>query len=86
MLFDNKVLSNKLTSDEAIKEDDKRISEGIWKLVDQADIVIAHNGSQFDVPNLNTRFLLNDLPPPKLYQTIDTLRVAKKQCWKVWAL
>jgi DNA polymerase elongation subunit (family B) len=78
-LFEKKVMSDRLTSKEAINEDDKRIVKSLWKLLDEADIVIAHNGDNFDVPNLNTRFLLNDIPPPRLYQQIDTLRVAKKQ-------
>jgi DNA polymerase elongation subunit (family B) len=78
-LFEETVMSDRLTSKEAINEDDKRIVKSLWKLLDEADIVIAHNGDNFDVPNLNTRFLLNDIPPPRLYQQIDTLRVAKKQ-------
>jgi len=78
-LFEETVLSDGLTSKEVLEEDDKRIVKSLWKLLDEADIVIAHNGNNFDVPNLNTRFLLNDIPPPRLYQQIDTLRIAQKQ-------
>ncbi len=78
-LFEKEVMSDGLISKEAILEDDKRIIKSLWKLLDEADVVIAHNSFNFDIPNLNTRFLLNNLPPPRLYQQIDTLRVARKQ-------
>jgi DNA polymerase III epsilon subunit-like protein len=51
----------------------------MWHLLDQADIVIAHNGDNFDMPNLNTRFLFHGFPPPSYYKTIDTFKVAKAQ-------
>jgi hypothetical protein len=77
-LFDDTIMSDRLTGNEARREDDSRIVKSLWKLLDQADIVIAHNIS-FDVPNMNTRFVVNDLPPTNPYQTIDTMLVAKKQ-------
>jgi hypothetical protein len=43
-------------------------------MVNQADIVIAHNGEKFDIPRLNTRFIINGLMPPLPYQQIDTLK------------
>lgn len=66
------------TPQEARARDDKRVLEGIWKLIDQADIIIAHNGDRFDIKKLNTRFILNSMPPPASYQSIDTLKVAKR--------
>ena len=78
-LFSDIVLSDKLTRKEALNEDDKRITERLWQLFDEADIIIAHNGGKFDVPNMNTRFLVIGLRPPSSYQIIDTLLVARKQ-------
>ncbi len=78
-LGDSKLISMRLTGDEAIREDDSRIVAGIWGLLDEADIVIAHNGDMFDIPNLNTRFLINGLSPTRPYRTIDTLKVAQRQ-------
>lgn len=78
-LFDDTLISQRLTGKEARKEDDSRIVEGLWKLLDEADIVIAHNGDGFDIPNMNTRFVVLGLPPPSPYQTIDTMLVARKQ-------
>jgi len=69
-------LSDSLTPSEAISGDDKRICKSIWKLLDRADVVIAHNGDRFDMPRLNTRFLYYKMGPPMPYQTIDTLKQA----------
>jgi DNA polymerase elongation subunit (family B) len=78
-LYDDTIMSARLTGKEAVNEDDSRITRGLWKLLDEADIVIAHNGDGFDVPNMNTRFIVNGLNPPSPYQTIDTMLVARKQ-------
>lgn len=78
-LHDDHVMSDVLTGKEAKVEDDKRIVKSLWKLIDEADITIAHNGIHFDTPNINTRFLLNGLPPTRPYKQIDTLYIAKKQ-------
>lgn len=72
-------MSDRLKSKEALGEDDSRIVKSLWALLDQADIVISHNGSSFDLPNINVRFLINNLDPPSPYQSIDTYNIAKKQ-------
>ncbi len=73
------VMSARLTSDEAKAEDDKRIVKSLWSLLDEADIVIAHNAAGFDVPKMKARFIINNLPPTSPYQVIDTLLVARKE-------
>jgi len=73
-LYSDETISDKLTADEACDMDDKRLLEDIWNLMNDADIIIAHNGDKFDIPKLNTRFLLNGYNPPAPYQTIDTLK------------
>jgi len=78
-LFEDKVYSAKLKPKEVLDQDDKRIIEGIWKLVNEADIVIAHNGEKFDMPKLNSRFIINGLNPPLPYQQIDTLKHIRRQ-------
>jgi hypothetical protein len=42
-----------------------------WKLIDDADAVLHYNGKRFDVPHLNTEFLLANLLPPSPYSQID---------------
>jgi len=77
-LFDDTIMSDRLTSKEALQEDDSRIVKSIWKLLDEADIVIGHNIVKFDIKTLNTRFIRNGLTPPTPYQTIDTYLHARK--------
>jgi hypothetical protein len=78
-LFEKNVKSMRLTGEEAINEDDSRITKGLWELINEADILIAHNGDHFDVRHMNSRFLLSGLMPPAPYQTIDTLKHTRKQ-------
>jgi hypothetical protein len=78
-LFEDKVYSGKLTGKEAIAQDDKRIMKCMWELLNQADIVITHNGEKFDVPKLNTRFITNGFAPPLPYSQIDIYKQAKRQ-------
>ena len=78
-LFDDTIMSERLTGKEARAEDDSRLVKSLWSLLNEADIVIAHNGDHFDVPNMNTRFIVHNLPPTSPYQTIDTMLVARKQ-------
>jgi uncharacterized protein YprB with RNaseH-like and TPR domain len=61
-----------------IIEDDKKILRGIWKLLDEADIVVTQNGKSFDVKKLNARFIIHGFQPPSSFKHIDTLRLAKK--------
>lgn len=78
-LFSAETMAEFVTPAEARKRDDSRIVKKLWKLVDEADVIISHNGNQFDIPKINTRFILNGLKPPHPYQTIDTRKVAYKQ-------
>jgi len=77
-LFDSKTMCDVLTPEEAIKKDDKRICQSIWKLINDANILIGHNLLKFDLPKLNTRFIIHGFAPPLPYNTIDTLLIARK--------
>jgi len=77
-LFADGTLSDKLISTEVKEEDDKRICESLWKLLDEAQIVIGHNCKKFDIKKVNTRFLKHGMVPPSSYKVIDTLEHAKK--------
>lgn len=67
-------MSDILSQKEIKERDDKRICTSIWNLIDQADIIMAHNAVRFDVRKLNSRFMIHGMNPPSPYQTIDTLR------------
>lgn len=57
---------------------DKKMLEGIWKLLDEADFVVGQNSKKFDVKKLNARFIMHGMKPPSSYKQIDTLTIAKK--------
>jgi len=77
-LLDDQIFSDVLHPEEAKAHNDARICKSIWKLVNEADIIIAHNGKQFDMKRLNARFMLNGLKPPAPYLIIDTLIESRK--------
>lgn len=60
-------------------EDDSKILKGIWKLMDEADIIITQNGISFDIKKLNARFILNGMKPPSSSKQVDTKRIASKK-------
>jgi len=78
-LFDDNVIAHVLTEDELINRDDERISRELWKLMDSADIIIAHNAERFDIRKSNSKFLKHELNLPSPYQVIDTLKHVKKR-------
>lgn len=78
-LEEDATYSSVLTSKEILHEDDSRIVKNLWILLDEADIIIAHNGKNFDIPKINSRFILCGCVPPSPYKQIDTLEVVKKQ-------
>jgi uncharacterized protein YprB with RNaseH-like and TPR domain len=57
---------------------DKKILSPLWKLLDAADIVVAHNGRRFDRKKINARLILNGFKPPSPYKLVDTLLEARK--------
>lgn len=58
--------------------DDRALVRDLYKLIDEADIVVAHNAVDFDVKVANARFLAHGFPPPSPYKIIDTKREMKK--------
>ena len=73
------ILHDRLTSTEATTSDDHRIAMSLRNLIDEADIVIAHNGKKFDIKRLNTRLIVNDILQPSPYRVIDTLQAVKNK-------
>lgn len=60
-------------------ENDKPLLQDIWKLLDEADVIITQNGKKFDEKKLNARFILSGMAPPSPFKHIDTLEIAKKK-------
>lgn len=59
-------------------EDDTKTLQGIWDLLNQADVVITQNGKAFDQKKLNARFILQGFQPPGTFKHIDTKVIASK--------
>lgn len=57
---------------------DKHVVEALRSLFDEADVVIAHNGNQFDQKLSQARMMAHKLAPPSPYKQVDTKLVAKR--------
>jgi len=58
-------------------KDDKRILKKLWALLNEADIVVTHNGRKFDSRRINARFMVHGMPPPAPYKHFDTYQLIK---------
>lgn len=59
-------------------QDDKRLVQGLADLLNEAEIVITQNGTNFDVKKLNARAVINGLPPIKPCKHTDILKEGRK--------
>lgn len=78
-LGDIDVVSDVLTPEEAINKNDIRIVRSLWTILNNADIVIAHNGDHFDIPFFRGRLLKHRISNPSYFKSVDTCKVAKSQ-------
>lgn len=58
---------------------DHVLLQNLWKLLDEADIVIGQNVKRFDLKKINARMVMAGMPPYSPVRVIDTLDVAKKR-------
>lgn len=59
------------------KQDDSKLLEQLWRMMDESDIIVAHNGDKFDIKKTNARFIINGMGPPSPCKSIDTLKIAR---------
>ncbi len=57
---------------------DRGVIEQTREWLDQADMIIAHNGNRFDVPVLNYGMFRHGLTPPSPYRKVDTCKASQK--------
>lgn len=76
-LGDSKIMYEDQRNNKNI-EDDKKILQKLWILLDEADVVITQNGKSFDHKKVNARFIQHGMKPPSTYKIIDTKLIAKK--------
>ncbi len=58
---------------------DKSLAKAAWKILDEADVIIAHNGDRFDIRKLRAKFIEHGMAPPSPIKSIDTRKIARSQ-------
>lgn len=61
------------------KAEDLYVARRLAALFDRADVTVAHNGDRFDRRKANVRFRANGIDPPSPYQTVDTLKISRRE-------
>lgn len=61
------------------EKNEEAVVKKLWELFNEADVLLAHNGDKFDQRYTNGRFLKYGLPQPSPYDTIDTLKIARRK-------
>lgn len=56
---------------------DRIAVKAMWKAIEEADVIVAHNCDRFDFPTIKTRAEFFKLNPIVYKRTVDTLKVAK---------
>lgn len=57
----------------------KTMIKNAWRLLDEADHVVSYYGSGYDIPRLNTEFMVARLGPPQPYHHTDLFREVSKR-------
>jgi uncharacterized protein YprB with RNaseH-like and TPR domain len=58
--------------------DDRHLCKELFRYLDEADVVCAHNGDRFDLPLIMGRFWMNGIHKPSPFDTIDTLKAMRQ--------
>jgi len=61
------------------KDDDTDITLDLITFINEADMIIAHNGDEFDLKQIRARAVVNGLRPPSPVKMIDTLKIARRE-------
>jgi DNA polymerase elongation subunit (family B) len=74
---EKKVHYNDLSKSKDI-HNDKKLLQDLWKLLDEADVVIGQNSVAFDIKKIKARMLIHNMKPPSSFKQIDTMLLSKK--------
>jgi hypothetical protein len=58
-------------------DNERNLVEDLYCLLNEANVVVAHNAVRFDVKKVNSRILYYGLPKPHPYKVVDTLKIAR---------
>lgn len=70
---------DKIVYEENRKKNDRKIVQSMFKLLDEADVVVAHYGKKFDLPTIIGRGVVHGFTPPSPYIVVDTKEVASRE-------
>jgi len=59
--------------------DDRHVCDVLHDILSHADVIIAHNGDQFDIKFTEARMMIHGLPPLPPILKIDTLKTARNR-------
>jgi hypothetical protein len=59
--------------------DDRNVCKRLHEVLSSADVLVAHNGDEYDIKFAKGRMLVHGMPPLPPILSIDTLKVARKQ-------
>lgn len=57
---------------------DRSLTKELWKILDQAEIVIGHNSVDFDNKKARAKFVEHGLIPPSPFKSVDTKLIARQ--------
>ena len=77
ILGETKIYSDIMTPKEAIERNSFRVVSTLRSFLEKVDIVIAHNGDEFDIKTFNSELIYYEMKPLK-YRSIDTLKLIRK--------
>lgn len=61
------------------KGDDKKMVKEFYKIIEEADEVVSHNGDKFDLKWIRTRFLVYGFVGMPEIKSIDTLKISRSK-------
>ncbi len=56
---------------------DRAVVQSLWDMIDEADMIVAHNGNRFDIKKVTARAITLGIKPHKPVKLIDTMLIAK---------
>lgn len=62
---------------DALLDIDRKVVSSLWDVLQEADMIVAHNGDKFDMRKVGARAIQHGLMPLSSVKQIDTMKIAK---------
>ena len=60
------------------EESEQVVLEKLWDMLNEADVVVGHNGKRFDVAKINAKFFEYGMDPTSPFKVVDTLQTVRR--------